>query len=126
MAGNGNAAIKQRILAAAGAGDLATLKELCHPEMINRQNMAHPFGGVRKGPEEFLDMVGKIFSAYKIDDIELVRSYTADDPDHMVFHFHLRGHTVDGNRPIDTPVLEHWHFENGQAREITVCWLNVP
>lgn len=127
MAENANAKIKQAILAAAGAGDIETLRKLCHPEMINRQNLAHPFGGVRQGPEQFLETVGVIFGTYKIDDIQLVRSFTGDDdPDHMVFHFHLKGHTVDGHRMIDTPVLEEWHFENGQAREITVCWLNVP
>lgn len=125
MVASTNLATKERFMNSLAENDMAAVKACCHPDLVCEQSPHHPYGGTYRGADQFVEMIGKLFNAYQVEEMQDLRHFVADDEDHLVFHFHLRGSTADG-RPLDSSVLEHWRFEDGLIREVVVHWFDIP
>ena len=126
MSDNPNLAVQARFAAAVMAGDMATLEELSHPEMVLTQGAGTAYPGTYRGYAGFLEFLGKFAAALDIDSIETTRIFHGDDPGALVCEFDLRSkHKATGQR-YDTTLMELWEFKDGKVIRIKPHYFDKP
>lgn len=123
---NANLDVMQRFVAAALGGDGATLKVLCADGMVLEQGSGMPYAGVYRGGEGFLEFLGIFGETFDISQLDLVRTYQAEDPDWLVSEFVMRARVKATGKPYATTLVETWNFRDGKVAAIKPHYFNSP
>jgi ketosteroid isomerase-like protein len=121
-----NEAVAERLIAAIFAGDKDAMRACIAPEFVMRQGHGQPYGGVYTGPDGFLTGMEKVLSTYEFENRTTIRTYWADDADHMFYEFEADATIRKTGRKYHVSVIEHWAFKNGKVAGITPYWLEIP
>lgn len=123
---NANLEVMQRFVAAALGGDGDALKSLCADSMVLEQGSSMPYAGVYHGGEGFLQFLGIFGDTFEIEQLDLVRTYQADDPDWLVAEFVIRATVKATGKPYASTLIETWNFQNGKVAMIKPHYFNPP
>jgi hypothetical protein len=117
-------------LSAFAACDQAALATLVHPEFEVVQSNALPYGGCYRGIDGFFEFVGLFLRTWRIERFEMERRFdesgTEPGVQSVVLMFHLVGSVAATGEPIDTTLLEHWIFKDGQLLVSKPHWFEPP
>jgi ketosteroid isomerase-like protein len=117
-------------LSAFAAGDQAVLATLVHPDFEVVQSNALPYGGRYRGIDGFFEFVGLFLHTWRIERFEMERRFdesgTEPGVQSVVLMFHLVGWVAATGEPIDTTLLEHWIFKDGQLLVSKPHWFEPP
>ena len=126
MSENPNLAVQARFAAAVMAGDVATLQELSHPEMVLTQGAGTAYAGTYHGSAGFLEFLGKFAGALDLDGIDTIRVFQCDDPDALVCEFDLKSKLKATGERYDTTIMELWEFRDGKVIRIKPHYFDKP
>ncbi len=118
MSENPNLAVQARFAAAVMAGDVATLEELSHPEMVLTQGAGTAYAGTYHGSAGFLEFLGKFAAALDLESIDTIRVFQCDDPGALVCEFDLKSKLKGSDTRYDTTLMELWEFKDGKVIRI--------
>lgn len=118
MSENPNLAVQARFAAAVMAGDVATLEELSHPEMVLTQGAGTAYAGTYHGSAGFLEVLGKFAAALDLESIDTIRVFQCDDPGALVCEFDLKSKLKGSDTRYDTTLMELWEFKDGKVIRI--------
>ena len=122
-----NHATKKRFVEALFSDGWEALASTTHPDFELHEPDALPYGGIWKGVDGFKACWAKIRQgALDTEHLETVRTYFADDEDHLVCLLHARGKVRATGEPFDSLVCEQWEFKDGRIHRIRVYWFNPP
>ena len=123
---NRNFEVKDKFVEAVFANDKDTVASYIHPDFVLRQANGLEYAGTYYGADGFFKFMEKYDPAYEPEGLELINTFTSEDPDVLVLEFHSKGlRRSTGNR-FDTSVLEVWTFRDGKVLGIAPHWFEQP
>jgi uncharacterized protein len=125
MSENPNLAVQARFAAAVMAGDVATLKELSHPEMVLTQGQGTPYAGTYLGASGFLEFLGKFAAALDLESIDTTRIFQSETGA-LVCEFDLKSTLKASGARYDTTLMELWEFKDGKVITIRPHYFDKP
>ena len=96
------------------------------PDFTLREPEALPYGGDYKGIEGFKTCWNKIKATIATESLETVRTFFADDADHMVCELAVKGKVIATGKRYDSHVFEQWQLRSGKILAITLYWFKLP
>lgn len=118
---------KKKFVEALFANDWETLASVSHPDMELHEPKGLPYAGVWKGVDGFKACWEKIRQGTLITEhLEVLKTYFAEDPDHIVDLLHTRGKVRATGEPFDTLVYEQWELKDGKIHRIRLYWYEMP
>ena len=121
-----NQEVMGQFVTAALSGDGETLKSLCAPDMVLEQGSGMPYAGSYRGGQGFMEFLGVFGATYDIEQLDLVRTYSTENPDWLVSEFVMKATVKATGKPYATTLVETWHFEGGKVAAIKPHYFNSP
>jgi ketosteroid isomerase-like protein len=123
---NPNLKAKDELMAALGRGDKAAIAAGLHPDFEVHQAAGHPYGGLYRSPQGFLDMLDRMQASYQLEEVAETNVFVAEDPNHIALEFALRGKVIATGKPFQSTVIEHWSYRDGKLVKIVPHWFEIP
>ena len=111
-----NKAVVSAFLAAAAAGDRATMAALLAPDVTITEADSLPFGGTHVGLAGFEALVRRVFLLWRETRVEIERLIA--DGEHVVVLATMHARSKADGSALRMPIAEIWRLENGRVREI--------
>ncbi|MBI5062591.1 MAG: nuclear transport factor 2 family protein [Desulfatitalea sp.] len=109
---------KEKVLAmfaALAAGDMETMKSYLHPDVIVEEAECLPYSGVYRGPDGYLELVGKVVGTW--DDLDLSVIAVLAEGDVVVVVSELSAKSKAGVA-FTMPMTEVFFFTDGKVSEV--------
>ena len=113
---NSNKDIVLSFLDASVRGDKEAMKDLLHPDVQVIEAESLPYGGVSKGPDEFIELIRRVFTTWENTEVS-VHQVLADG-DHVVLLAEMTGRGRATSKDFSVPIAEVWRLENAKIREV--------
>ncbi len=113
---NPNKDIVLAFLDASVRGDEEAMKELLHPEVQVIEADSLPYGGVSRGPDEFLELIRRVFKTWENTEVSVKQVFA--DGDHVVLLAEMTGRGRGTGKAFSMPIAEVWRLEGGKIREV--------
>lgn len=126
MSENPNLAVQARFAAAVMAGDVATLEQLSHPEMVLTQGAGTAYPGTYRGCAGFLEFLGKFAAALELESLDTIRVFQCEDPGALVCEFDIKSKLKATGARYDTTLMELWEFKDGKVIRIKPHYFDKP
>jgi len=97
-------------------GDAEGVRALLHDEMFVEEAPSLPYGGVYRGPEEFMKLSGALRDAW--DDFDFEIDEFLDAGSHIIAMVRLRGRSAATGRQIDTKLAEFLTVKDGKVSSL--------
>ncbi len=111
-----NETLVRDFLAAAAAGDRATMARLAAPDLTVIEAESLPFGGRHVGLDAFHALVRRVFGA--LQGTQLAVEQFIPGADCVVVLATLRGQSRRDGSEVEMPIAELWRIDGGLIREI--------
>jgi ketosteroid isomerase-like protein len=105
-----------QLVKAIQAGDTEATRALLAPDFVLHQDEGMPYGGVYRGPDEFMEHIAHIFGTVW-GNTDFTPQYQIVDPNgtRICTVVHLSGKIGPRATPVETWVNEIWEFRDGLA-----------
>lgn len=111
-----NKAIVSAFLAAAAAGDRASMAAILAPDAIITEADSLPFGGTHVGLAGFEALVRRVFLLWRETRVEIERLIA--EGEHVVVLATMHARSKADGAALRMPIAEIWQLEDGRVREI--------
>lgn len=115
-----------KLVDAIKAGDDEGTRALISPDFVLYQDGGMPYGGVYRGPDEFMQLIKEVWTLWGGTHFE--PCYQIADPDGMricaVVYF--RAKLEQAAEPVETTLSEIWEFRDGQAVQARIWYADTP
>jgi hypothetical protein len=107
-------------LQAAMGGDIDAFLSVLHPDITVHEPLYLPYGGVYKGTDGFLRLLGEATKFLDLAKVKLLAA-TADDVRTVLL---MSVPLVGSGEPVH--VTEHWCLVDGLVTDVRVFWFELP
>lgn len=113
---NSNKDIVLAFLDASVRGDEEAMRDLLHPDVRVVEADSLPYGGVSKGPDGFIELIGRVFKTW--ENTEVTVQQVLGDQDTVVLLAEMTGRGRANGRAFRMPIAEVWRLDNGKIKEV--------
>lgn len=103
------------LMGAVGASDGDRVRELIHPSFVIYNDQSMPYGGVYRGADEFLQMLGVVYTTWRDAKVENLHLFEDDAGENITFIVKLSGRPGKCEDWVEAFVSEHWTVRDGKA-----------
>ena len=115
-----------KLVDAIKAGDDEATRALISPDFVLYQDGGMPYGGVYHGPDEFMKLIGEVWTLWGGSHFEPQYQLTEPGGTKMCAVVYFRANIGDSGETVDTMLSEIWDFRDGQAVEARIWYHDTP
>jgi hypothetical protein len=119
-------AVMRSVEALMHEGRIDEIANLVHPDFVVHEDPGMPYGGVYRGPDGFVRLVGNVVAAW--DGLQTECLSFLDEPggDGILLIIRNFGKAPGTGKPLEVLTSEYWRIVDGTLREGRVWYYDSP
>lgn len=108
------------------SGDDEATRALISPDFVLYQDGGMPYGGVYRGPDEFMKLCGEVWALWGGSHFEPQYQLIEPGGTRICAVVYFRANIAGTDETVDTMLSEIWDFKDGQAVEARIWYHDTP